>query len=80
VIRIHSVSWTVALELATLQSGWLVDYRNRPDCTDNFRIAQDRTIDFSDTTNKGFSLLMLKVVLDGRADELIDLAKVNLLR
>jgi pyruvate dehydrogenase (quinone) len=29
---------------------------------------------------KGFSLFMLKAVLSGRADELIDLAKVNLLR
>lgn len=29
---------------------------------------------------KGFSLFMLRVVLNGRADELIDLAKVNLLR
>lgn len=29
---------------------------------------------------KGFSLFMLRVVLSGRADELIDLAKVNLLR
>jgi pyruvate dehydrogenase (quinone) len=29
---------------------------------------------------KGFSLFMLRVVLNGRADEVIDLAKVNLLR
>jgi len=29
---------------------------------------------------KGFSLFMLKAVLNGRADEIIDLAKVNLLR
>jgi pyruvate dehydrogenase (quinone) len=29
---------------------------------------------------KGFSLFMLKAVLNGRGDELIDLAKVNLLR
>jgi pyruvate dehydrogenase (quinone) len=29
---------------------------------------------------KGFSLFMLRAVLNGRADELIDLAKVNLLR
>lgn len=27
----------------------------------------------------GFSLLMLRVVLNGRADEVVDLAKVNLL-
>jgi pyruvate dehydrogenase (quinone) len=29
---------------------------------------------------KGFSLFMLKAVLNGRGDEIIDLAKVNLLR
>jgi len=29
---------------------------------------------------KGFSLFMAKAVLNGRADEVIDLAKVNLLR
>jgi pyruvate dehydrogenase (quinone) len=29
---------------------------------------------------KGFSLFMLKAVLNGRSDELLDLAKVNLLR
>jgi len=29
---------------------------------------------------KGFSLFMMKAVLSGRADEVIDLAKVNLLR
>ena len=29
---------------------------------------------------KGFSLFALKVVLNGRADEIVDLAKVNLLR
>ncbi|MGA9130745.1 MAG: thiamine pyrophosphate-dependent enzyme, partial [Candidatus Sulfotelmatobacter sp.] len=29
---------------------------------------------------KGFSLFMLKAVLNGRADEVVDLAKVNLLR
>jgi pyruvate dehydrogenase (quinone) len=29
---------------------------------------------------KGFSLFMLRTVLSGRGDELIDLAKVNLLR
>ena len=29
---------------------------------------------------KGFSLFMLRAVLNGRGDELIDLAKVNLLR
>jgi len=29
---------------------------------------------------KGFGLFMLRVVLNGRADELIDLAKVNLIR
>jgi pyruvate dehydrogenase (quinone) len=29
---------------------------------------------------KGFTLFMLKAVLNGRGDELIDLAKVNLLR
>jgi pyruvate dehydrogenase (quinone) len=29
---------------------------------------------------KGFSLFMLRAILNGRGDELIDLAKVNLLR
>jgi pyruvate dehydrogenase (quinone) len=29
---------------------------------------------------KGFSLFMLRAVLNGRADEVLDLAKVNLLR
>jgi pyruvate dehydrogenase (quinone) len=29
---------------------------------------------------KGFSLFMLKAVLSGRGDEIIDLARVNLLR
>jgi pyruvate dehydrogenase (quinone) len=29
---------------------------------------------------KGFSLFMLKAVLNGRGDEVIDLAKVNLFR
>jgi len=29
---------------------------------------------------KGFSLFMLRAVLSGRGDELIDLAKVNLVR
>ena len=29
---------------------------------------------------KGFSLFMLKAVLNGRGDELIDLARVNLIR
>jgi pyruvate dehydrogenase (quinone) len=29
---------------------------------------------------KGFSLFMLRVVLSGRVDELVDLAEVNLLR
>jgi pyruvate dehydrogenase (quinone) len=29
---------------------------------------------------RGFSLFALKVVLNGRADEIVDLAKVNLLR
>jgi pyruvate dehydrogenase (quinone) len=29
---------------------------------------------------KGFSLFMMKAVLSGRGDEVIDLAKVNLLR
>jgi len=29
---------------------------------------------------KGFSLFMIKAVLDGRGDEIIDLAKVNLRR
>jgi len=29
---------------------------------------------------RGFSLFMLRAVLSGRGDELIDLAKVNLLR
>jgi len=29
---------------------------------------------------KGFSLFMLRAVLSGRGDEIIDLAKVNLLR
>lgn len=29
---------------------------------------------------KGFSLFLLRVVLNGRADEVVDLAKVNLLR
>jgi pyruvate dehydrogenase (quinone) len=29
---------------------------------------------------KGFGLFMLKAVLSGRGDEIIDLAKVNLLR
>jgi pyruvate dehydrogenase (quinone) len=29
---------------------------------------------------KGFSLFMMKAVLSGRGDEIIDLAKVNLLR
>jgi pyruvate dehydrogenase (quinone) len=29
---------------------------------------------------KGFSLFMLKAVLSGRGDELIDLAKINLFR
>ena len=29
---------------------------------------------------KGFSLFMLRVVLNGRADEIVDLAKVNLFR
>jgi pyruvate dehydrogenase (quinone) len=29
---------------------------------------------------KGFSLFMLKAVLSGRADEVIDLAKANLFR
>ena len=29
---------------------------------------------------KGFSLFMLKAVLNGRGDEIIDLARVNLLR
>jgi len=29
---------------------------------------------------KGFSLFMMKAVLNGRGDEIIDLARVNLLR
>jgi len=29
---------------------------------------------------KGFSLFMMKAVLNGRADEIIDLASVNLFR
>jgi len=29
---------------------------------------------------KGFSLFMIKAVLDGRGDEIIDLAKTNLMR
>jgi len=29
---------------------------------------------------RGFSLFMLRAVLNGRGDELVDLAKVNLLR
>ena len=29
---------------------------------------------------KGFSLFMMKAVLNGRGDEIIDLAKVNLFR
>jgi pyruvate dehydrogenase (quinone) len=29
---------------------------------------------------KGFSLFMLQAVLNGRGDEIIDLARVNLLR
>jgi pyruvate dehydrogenase (quinone) len=29
---------------------------------------------------KGFSLFMMKAVLSGRGDEIIDLARVNLLR
>jgi pyruvate dehydrogenase (quinone) len=29
---------------------------------------------------KGFSLFMVKAVLNGRGDEIIDLAKVNLFR
>jgi len=29
---------------------------------------------------KGFSLFMMKAVLSGRGDEIIDLAKVNLFR
>jgi pyruvate dehydrogenase (quinone) len=29
---------------------------------------------------KGFSLFMLKAVLSGRGDEIVDLARVNLLR
>ena len=29
---------------------------------------------------KGFSLFMMKAVLSGRGDEIVDLAKVNLLR
>jgi pyruvate dehydrogenase (quinone) len=29
---------------------------------------------------KGFSLFMLKAVLNGRGDEVVDLARVNLLR
>ena len=29
---------------------------------------------------KGFSLFMMKAVLNGRGDEIVDLAKVNLLR
>jgi pyruvate dehydrogenase (quinone) len=29
---------------------------------------------------KGFGIFMLKAVLSGRGDEIIDLAKVNLLR
>jgi pyruvate dehydrogenase (quinone) len=34
----------------------------------------------NDQEAKGFGLFMLRVVLNGRADELIDLARVNLLR
>ena len=29
---------------------------------------------------KGFSLFMIKAILDGRGNEIIDLAKTNLLR
>ena len=29
---------------------------------------------------KGFSLFMMKAVLNGRGDEIVDLAKVNLFR
>jgi pyruvate dehydrogenase (quinone) len=29
---------------------------------------------------KGFSLFMIKAVLDGRGDEIIDLARTNLMR
>jgi len=29
---------------------------------------------------KGFSLFMMKAILSGRADEILDLAKVNLIR
>jgi hypothetical protein len=45
-----------APELATIQSGLVDDNPNmdtspdRSDCMDHFRTAQDRTIDFSDTT------------------------------
>jgi pyruvate dehydrogenase (quinone) len=30
--------------------------------------------------SKGFSLFMMKAILNGRTDEIIDLAKVNLIR
>ena len=41
-------------------------------------LAMPPTITFEEA--KGFSLFLLRVVLNGRTDELIDLAKVNLLR
>jgi pyruvate dehydrogenase (quinone) len=41
-------------------------------------LSMPPTITYEDA--KGFSLFMLRAVLNGRADEVIDLAKVNLLR
>jgi len=41
-------------------------------------LAMPPTISLEQMT--GFSLFMLKAVLSGRGDEIIDLAKINLLR
>jgi pyruvate dehydrogenase (quinone) len=41
-------------------------------------LAMPPTITFEQA--KGFSLFMMKAVLSGRGDEIIDLARVNLLR
>jgi pyruvate dehydrogenase (quinone) len=42
------------------------------------KLSMPPTISFEEA--KGFSLFMLKAVLSGRGDEIIDLARVNLRR
>ena len=51
-------------------------YRFRSIRTRELAVYSDRLLEQA----KGFSLFMLKAVLSGRGDEIIDLARVNLVR